>query len=87
MVRYMHCVGPKDYEVGCAGTRKEALEWKKSHEGNTGKRFTVPEGDPVRWCPVRHCHMKVQTPVFYFQPNEEKPDKEKPDKKTRQKNR
>lgn len=81
MVRYMHCVGPKEYEVGHADTREEALEWKKNHEGNNRKPFTVPEGDPVRWCPVRHCHMKIQTPVFFFQPDKLKSDKEKPDKK------
>jgi len=66
MVRYMHCIGPQDYEVGRAQTVEEAEEWKASHQVNGGKRFTVPDNDPVRWCPVRHCHMKIQTPVFFF---------------------
>lgn len=68
MVRYMHCVGPRDYPVGRADTMEEAMEWVKRHQSNNGKRFTVSENDPVRWCPVRHCHMKIQTPVFFFQP-------------------
>jgi len=80
MVRYMHCIGPQDYNVGYADTREEALKWKERRHVNNKKCFTVPEDDPVRWCPVRHCHMKIQTPVFFFQSNEEKPDKEKIDK-------
>ena len=71
MVRYMHCIGPQDYQMGHARTRAVALEWKESHESTNSNRFKVPENDPVRWCPVRHCHMKVQTPVFFFQPDDD----------------
>ena len=42
---------------------------------NLDFRFKVPENDPVRWCPVRHCHMKGQTPSFFFQ-TIERPSKE-----------
>jgi len=70
IMRYMHCVGPKDYNVGHANTKEEALQWIKNHQGNNKKRFKVPENDPIRWCPVRHCHMKVQAPVFFFRPEE-----------------
>ncbi len=70
MVRYMHCIGPKEYSVGHVKTKEEAMQWIKSHQGDNKKRFTVPENDPIRWCPVRHCHMKVQSPVFFFQPED-----------------
>ena len=80
MVRYMHCIGPQDYQVGHVLTREEALEWKESYQADSSKRFKVPENDPVRWCPVRHCHMKIQTPVFFFEPDKEKPEQEKTDK-------
>ena len=71
MVRYMHCIGPQDYEVGHAHTVGEAEEWKALLQADSGRRFKVPDNDPVRWCPVRHCHMKIQTPVFLFLPVKE----------------
>ena len=71
MVRYMHCIGPQDYQVDHVHTVGEAEEWRASHQATNGKRIKVPENDPVRWCPVRHCHMKIQTPVFFFLPDGE----------------
>ncbi len=66
LVRYMHCIGPKDYSVSHVDTKKEAQEWVKKHQTNGRSRFKVPGNDPVRWCPVKHCHMKSQTPSFFF---------------------
>ena len=62
---YMHCVGRTTYIAGTVDTQAEALQWVAAQSVlKTGNR--VPDEDPVRWCPVKHCHMKRQKPWFAF---------------------
>jgi len=60
---YIHCTGRTEYTAGKAGSEAEAARWAEKRKGT---RVKVPEEDPVRWCPVRHCHMKFQKPWFGY---------------------
>lgn len=64
----MHCTGKKIYSAGVVKTLGEAEEWVLAHRNGRGGRLPLPEHDPVRWCPVRHCHMKRQRPWVDFRP-------------------
>ncbi len=62
---YMHCVGRTTYSAGSVDTQAKALAWVQS-QARDNPPVRVPDEDPVRWCPVRHCHMKRQKPWFAF---------------------
>ena len=59
---YMHCIGRTVYTAGFAESRQAAEEWVHRHRKSNGSPLAAPKEDPVRWCPVRHCHMKRQQP-------------------------
>lgn len=63
---YMHCIGRTTYTAGTADTLGEALEWVKQHSASGPCKSRIPDEDPARWCPVRHCHMKHQKPWFSY---------------------
>ncbi|MFH1981780.1 MAG: hypothetical protein ABIL58_08045 [Pseudomonadota bacterium] len=62
----VHCTGRITYSAGSVPTRDEALGWCKGTDGATPGGMRIPETDPLRWCPVRHCHMKRQRPWRAF---------------------
>lgn len=61
-----HCTGRITYEAGTAETREEALAWSRTDTGASDRTTRIPESDPLRWCPVQHCHMKRQRPWRSF---------------------
>ncbi len=63
---YLHCVGRKVYAVGTVETEEEALEWVEAGTGSERFKTRPQDDDPVRWCPVHHCHMKRQKPWFSY---------------------
>ena len=63
---YLHCTGRTQYHGGYAADEAAADRWVRKQVRTGGGRKHVPEDDPVRWCPVRHCHMKRQKPWFGF---------------------
>lgn len=63
---FVHCVGRTYYHAGYADSQDEASRWVAQHTGDTRLKIGVPETDPARWCPVRHCHMKRQKPWFGY---------------------
>jgi hypothetical protein len=63
---YLHCIGRMEYRAGVVDTEAEAEEWVRARQKEKTWRMRVPDEDPVRWCPVRHCHMKRQTPWFSY---------------------
>ena len=72
----MHCTGKKIYSAGTVTSRKAAEDWVRSHQNGQGRRLSLPEQDPVCWCPVRHCHMKRQKPWVDFRLINQGPDSE-----------
>jgi hypothetical protein len=64
---FVHCIGRTEYHAGFADTEEAATEWVRLAQQGKGGRIVIPEADPVRWCPVRHCHMKRQKPWFRYQ--------------------
>ena len=63
---YLHCVGRTQYHGGYAVDEESADRWARRKSRENGGRVRVPEADPVRWCPVGHCHMKRQRPWFGY---------------------
>ena len=63
---YLHCVGRTQYHGGYAEDEATADRWARRNAGRKMGWEQVPDGDPVRWCPVRHCHMKRQRPWFGY---------------------
>jgi hypothetical protein len=64
----VHCIGKTTYVAGFAASESEAAAWvEKQRSGESGP-IMIPEHDPIRWCPVRHCHMKFQKPWFAYKP-------------------
>jgi len=59
---YMHCIGRTVYSAGFVRFESDALRWVETQREKG--RAAVPAQDPIRWCPVRHCHMKFQKPWF-----------------------
>ena len=64
----MHCTGKKIYSAGTVDALADAQKWVRTHRDGRQDRLPLPEQDPVRWCPVRHCHMKRQRPWVDFRP-------------------
>jgi len=63
---YLHCVGRTQYHGGYAEDEAAADRWARQNAGEKPDPERVPDEDPVRWCPVRHCHMKRQRPWFGY---------------------
>jgi hypothetical protein len=63
---FVHCVGRTLYHTGFADSDAAAERWVRKQIDGTPEHLVVPEADPVRWCPVRHCHMKRQKPWFGY---------------------
>ena len=63
---YMHCVGRTVYSAGTVETEEQARAWVTARTGSRSQRPGIPVEDPIRWCPVRHCHMKRQQPWFAY---------------------
>ena len=63
---YQHCVGRTQYHFGYADGEEAADRWARRKTRENGGRVRVPDADPVRWCPVGHCHMKRQQPWFGY---------------------
>ena len=58
----VHCTGRITYVAGTVATKDDAMRWCSGKDENRGRNTRIPETDPLRWCPVRHCHMKRQRP-------------------------
>lgn len=63
---YMHCVGRTVYTAGTVDSEEQARAWVATRSGDQAGRLRTPQDDPICWCPVRHCHMKRQTPWFSY---------------------
>jgi len=63
---YMHCVGRTVYTAGTVDSEEQARAWVAARSGSPAGLGCPPETDPIRWCPVRHCHMKRQSPWYSF---------------------
>lgn len=63
---YQHCVGRTQYHGGYAEDEAAAHRWVRQKTEAENGRVRVPDEDPVRWCPVRHCHMKRQRAWFGY---------------------
>ena len=63
---YMHCIGRTVYSAGTADTEEQARAWVTARSVSRPDDPVVPNEDPIRWCPVRHCHMKRQKPWFAY---------------------
>ena len=63
---YLHCVGRTQYHGGYAVDEAAADRWVRQKSSEKENRLRVPDEDPVRWCPVYHCHMKRQRPWFGY---------------------
>jgi hypothetical protein len=62
----VHCVGRNSYPAGCTGSREAAERWIRHCIGGASNTPRVPDSDPLRWCPVHHCHMKRQRIWFGY---------------------
>ena len=62
----VHCTGRISYNGGTAATRDDAAQWCNDVQAAEKDTQRVPDTDPLRWCPVRHCHMKRQRPWRAF---------------------
>jgi len=58
----VHCTGRISYSVRTVATLDDAKRWCSDGPDAEADTLRVPETDPLRWCPVRHCHMKRQRP-------------------------
>jgi hypothetical protein len=65
---YVHCIGRTAYHVGFVDCRDAAEAWVRRNQARDTEPIRVPDKDPIRWCPVRHCHMKFQKPWFAYRP-------------------
>ncbi len=63
---YMHCIGRTVYTAGTADTEEKARAWVCDQSIARSDGPVIPTDDPIRWCPVRHCHMKRQKPWFAY---------------------
>lgn len=63
---YQHCMGRTQYSAGYVGTIAEALAWSREAAASHSAAVKPPAEDPLRWCPVTHCHMKRQRPWFGY---------------------
>lgn len=63
---YMHCVGRTVYTAGTVDSEEQARAWVAARSGAPAGQLCTPEADPIRSCPVRHCHMKRQRPWYSF---------------------
>ena len=63
---YMHCIGKTFYHAGFVDSEEAAARWVRQSASEDFVRARVPDKDPIRWCPVRRCHMKFQTPWFSY---------------------
>lgn len=63
---YFHCIGKTLYSAGIVRTKEEARQWVFEKQRGLGTRLVAPKIDPVRCCPVKHCHMKLQKPWFSY---------------------
>ena len=63
---YMHCIGRTVYTAGVADTEEQARTWVAARSVSRPGDPGIPDEDPIRWCPVRHCHMKRQKPWFAY---------------------
>lgn len=63
---YVHCIGKTTYHAGFSDCVETAEKWVRQMQSGDGGKIPVPETDPIRWCPVRHCHMKAQKPWFGY---------------------
>ncbi|MCP3951625.1 MAG: hypothetical protein GY697_05320 [Desulfobacterales bacterium] len=63
---YMHCIGRTVYTAGTADTEEKARAWVYDQSIDNSDGPVIPTDDPIRWCPVRHCHMKRQKPWFAY---------------------
>ncbi len=63
---YMHCIGRTVYTAGTADTEEQARTWVADRSVPRPDDPGVPDQDPVRWCPGRHCHMRRQKPWFAY---------------------
>ncbi len=63
---FLHCVGKKLYSAGFTNSLEEAQEWVKENRRSNKKSYKPPKEDPIVWCPVKHCHLKKQSPFFSF---------------------
>jgi len=63
---YMHCVGRTVYSAGTVDTEEQARDWVAARTDIGPDHPGIPDDDPIRWCPVRHCHMKRQKPWFAY---------------------
>ena len=62
----MHCVGRTVYSAGTVDTEEQARDWVTARTGTRPDHPGIPDDDPIRWCPVQHCHMKRQKPWFGY---------------------
>lgn len=62
----VHCTGRISYSAFTVATLDDATQWCSDVHGAENDALRVPETDPLRWCPVRHCHMKRQRPWRAF---------------------
>jgi hypothetical protein len=65
---YVHCIGKTTYHAGFCDSVREAEKWVRQARAGKLGRVRVPDNDPIRWCPVLHCHMKAQKPWFGYRP-------------------
>lgn len=63
---YRHCIGRTVYEAGTADTEEQAQDWVAARSASRSDAPGLPMDDPIRWCPVRHCHMKHQKTWFAY---------------------
>jgi len=63
---YMHCVGRTVYTAGTVDSEEQARAWVTARSEMPDGKRCPPDADPIRWCPVRHCHMKRQAPWFAY---------------------
>jgi hypothetical protein len=63
---FLHCIGRTVYAAGTAATEEQARAWVAARSTPAPGNGVVPADDPIRWCPVRHCHMKRQKPWFAY---------------------
>ena len=71
---YFHCIGRTVYSAGFVSSEDDAEKWVHDKQHGKGGKTVVPESDPVRRCPVRHCHMKFQKPWFSYRQTGDGPD-------------
>ena len=63
---YIHCTGRTTYSAGFVNSESDAAAWIEKQKSQRPGRIEIPDQDPIRWCPVRHCHMKFQKPWFGY---------------------